>query len=80
MLISSMDVMGINMVVRSFAIRMSPGTLPNQLRRQGAKCSIIPIIININPAAMNQRPIITFGSIMNGAFKVDYYSLRDKFF
>ena len=73
MLISSMDVMGINMVVRSLTIRMSPGSLPNQLKSQGAKCSIIPITININPAAMIQRPIITFGPIMNGAFEMDDY-------
>ena len=71
---NSMEVMGINMVVRSLTIRMSPGSLPNQLKSQGAKCSIVPMTININPAAIIQRPIITFGPIMNGAFRADYLS------
>jgi len=73
MLTGSMDVMGINMVVRSLTMRMSPGSLPNQLKSQGAKCSIVPITININPAAIIQRPIITLGSSMNKAFKVNDY-------
>jgi hypothetical protein len=73
MLISSMDVMGINMVVRSLTIRISPGSLPNQLKNQGAKCNIVPMTININPAVIIQRPIITFGPIMNKALKVDDY-------
>ena len=64
MLTNSMDVMGMKMVIRSLTKRMSPGSLPNQLKSQGAKCRIAPMTININPAAIIQRPIIAFGSSM----------------
>ena len=52
-----MDVMGINILLRSVSIRISPGNLPNQLKSQGAKCNIAPIAININPAVISQRGI-----------------------
>jgi len=57
MLTTNMDVMGINILLRSVSIRISPGNLPNQLKSQGAKCNIAPIAININPAVISQRGI-----------------------
>ncbi len=58
MLSNSMDVMGMIILRRSVSIRISPGNLPNQLISQGAICSMVPIMINTNPAAISQRPMI----------------------
>gem|GEM_PF-3132574 len=58
MLISNIDVTGINILLPSLSIRMSPGSFPNQLKIPGAKCRITPVINNKIPVNINQRLII----------------------
>ncbi len=52
-----MEVMGMNTLLRSVSIRISPGSLPNQFISQGAKCNITPMTISIIPAVIIQRAI-----------------------
>jgi hypothetical protein len=44
-----MEVMGINIFTRSDSMRISPGSLPNQLSSHGANCHIAPAISNSAP-------------------------------
>ena len=51
-LIITMDVMGMNTIPRSVSMRKSPGKRPNQLKAQGANCSIAPTTSSTAPAIM----------------------------
>ena len=46
----SMEVMGMNILLRLVSILISPGSLPNQFISQGAKYITIPIIVIAIPA------------------------------
>jgi hypothetical protein len=48
----TMDVMGMNTIPRSVSMRTSPGKRPNQLKAQGANCSIAPMTSNMAPEIM----------------------------
>ena len=52
-LITIIEVMGIKTLVRSDWIRISPGSFPNQVSVQGAKCRRAPKPIRTNPAMIN---------------------------
>jgi hypothetical protein len=44
--------MGMNTIPRSVSMRISPGKRPNQLKAQGANCSIAPTTSSAAPAIM----------------------------
>ena len=66
-LISTMEVIGINTLLCSLSIRISPGSLPNQRKTPGAKYRISPTITKIIPAIINQRAIIPAFLFMTGS-------------
>ncbi len=51
-LMITMDVRGMNTIPRSVSMRISPGKRPNQLKVQGANCSIAPVTSRTAPATM----------------------------
>ena len=51
-LMITIDVMGINTIPRSVSMRISPGKRPNQLKAEGANCSIAPTTSSTAPAIM----------------------------
>ena len=50
---SSMDVIGTNSFIDSVSTRMSPGSLPNQPKSQGANCKAAPMNKRMVPSMMN---------------------------
>lgn len=54
---TSMVVIGMNILVLPDSIRISPGSLPNQLKAPGAKCKTSPAAIKIIPAMMSHLDI-----------------------
>jgi hypothetical protein len=56
-LTTSIEVMGINILPRCVSIRISPGSFPNQLSNQGARCKIAPVASKTAPTIINQRAI-----------------------
>jgi hypothetical protein len=58
-LMITMDVMGINTIPRSVSMRISPGKRPNQLKAQGANCSIAPMTSSRAPAIMIHFPMFS---------------------
>jgi len=60
MLSITIEVIGIYILLFSDSMRISPGNRPNQFNSPGAKCSIAPIAIKMNPAIIIQRPILLY--------------------
>ena len=58
MLEITMDVSGMNTLVRSVFMLISPGSFPNQLNTHGANWTINPMITITIPVTMIQRPIL----------------------
>ena len=75
MLSTTIDVMGIKILLRSVSILISPGNLPNQLISQGAKCRAVPMATNTSPAVIIQRPIISLHSFSTATCGRAVYTL-----